>query len=153
LEHYREICSQGEGAKLASDDNGFSKQCASGDESPERGGADLGRSSAVQAADDRPERTLAVPTFRSAATKSDGDLTGRYATNELQPKHFADVAMVVLSAGMRSLLRKAEGADLSQPAEHRAPGEIIPEWWAASSRNRGRLPSEIRTRLLRPPPW
>src|SRR3984893_13710186 len=34
----------------------------------------------------------------------------------------------------------AKGADLSRPAEAPAtPGEIIPEWWATSSRNRGRL--------------
>ena len=44
-------------------------------------------------------------------------------------------------AGIRSLIRKAEGADLSRPAP--APGEIIPgmvgdiisERWARSSRN------------------
>src|SRR5438093_9044154 len=47
--------------------------------------------------------------------------------------------MVVLSAGIRSLLRKAEGADLSRPVEAPDPtGEIIPEWWATSSRNDGR---------------
>src|ERR1700730_6271231 len=33
----------------------------------------------------------------------------------------------------------AKGADLSRPAEAPAtPGEIIPEWWATSSRNGGR---------------
>jgi hypothetical protein len=47
--------------------------------------------------------------------------------------------MVVLSAGIRSLLRKSKGADLSRPAEAPPPpGEIIPEWWATSSRNGGR---------------
>jgi hypothetical protein len=46
--------------------------------------------------------------------------------------------MVVLFAGIRSLLRKAEEADLSRPAEAPDPGEIIPEWWATSSRNGGR---------------
>src|SRR5262249_28509870 len=59
--------------------------------------------------------------------------------------------MAVLSAGIRSLLRKAEGADLSRPAETPAPrarssrnggrdhlgkvGELISEWRAASPRN------------------
>src|SRR5262245_47830599 len=33
---------------------------------------------------------------------------------------------------------KAEGADLSRPAEAPDPGEIIPESWATSSRNDGR---------------
>src|SRR5436309_14909026 len=47
--------------------------------------------------------------------------------------------MVVLSAGIRSLLWTAKGADLSRPAEAPdPPGEIIPEWWATSSRNGGR---------------
>ena len=76
--------------------------------------------------------------------------------------------MVVLSAGIRSLLRKAEGADLSRPAEAPDPGrdhpgmvgDIISErwarssrnWWAASSRNDGRLhpesaPAATRSRL------
>src|SRR4051812_7488284 len=79
--------------------------------------------------------------------------------------------MGVLSAGIRSLLRKTEGADLSRPAEAPDPGrdhpgmvgDIISErWarssrnrWAASSRNDGRLPPEsagltkqvIRSRL------
>lgn len=42
-----------------------------------------------------------------------------------------------------SLLRKAEGADLSRPAEGtRPPGEIISKWWATSSRNEGRLAPE-----------
>jgi hypothetical protein len=61
-----------------------------------------------------------------------GDLTGRYATNELQPKHFAHLAHgrslcwhPVLSFG------KPEGADLSRPAE-------APDPRAASSRNSGR---------------
>src|SRR5437667_6214894 len=47
--------------------------------------------------------------------------------------------MVVLSAGIRSLLWTAKGADLSRPAEAPdPPGEVIPEWWATSSRNGGR---------------
>src|SRR3954453_13847866 len=66
--------------------------------------------------------------------------------------------MGVLSAGIRSLLRKTEGADLSRPAEAPDPGrdhpgmvgDIISERWARSSRNRwagssrndGRLPPE-----------
>jgi len=66
--------------------------------------------------------------------------------------------MVVLSAGIRSLLRKSKGADLSRPAEAPAPrarssrnggrhhlgtvGEIISERWAASSWNGGRLQPE-----------
>jgi hypothetical protein len=33
---------------------------------------------------------------------------------------------------------KAEGADLSRPAEAPTPGEIIPESWVTSSRNGGR---------------
>jgi hypothetical protein len=55
--------------------------------------------------------------------------------------------MAILSAGIRSLLRKAEGADLSRPAEAPDPGrdhpgmvgDIISEWRAASSWNNGRL--------------
>jgi hypothetical protein len=66
--------------------------------------------------------------------------------------------MVVLSAGIRSLLWTAKGADLSRPAEAPHPGrdhpgmvgDIISErWarssrngWAASSRNDGRLAPE-----------
>src|SRR6266702_966343 len=70
--------------------------------------------------------------------------------------------MVVLSAGIRSLLWTAKGADLSRPAEAPDPGrghpgmvgDIISErWarssrngWAASSRNEGRLPPESANR-------
>ena len=61
----------------------------------------------------------------------------------------------LLSAGIRSLLRKAEGADLSRSAE--APdlgrhhpgtvGDIISERWARSSRNRWAASSRIGGRL------
>ena len=54
----------------------------------------------------------------------------------------------MLTAGIRVSPSKAEGADLSRPAEVPDPGEIIPEMvgdiisesWAASCRNDGQLP-------------
>src|SRR5205085_10525316 len=52
--------------------------------------------------------------------------------------------MIVLSAGIRSLLwEQPKERDLSRAAEAPAtPGEIIPEWWATSFRNHGRLAPE-----------
>jgi hypothetical protein len=68
-----------------------------------------------------------------------GDLTDRYATNELQPKNFAHLAHgrplcwhpVPPSESRRSGPESASRGT-------RPPGEIIPEWWATSSRNGGR---------------
>jgi hypothetical protein len=64
----------------------------------------------------------------------------RNATNELQPKNFAHVAhdrSSLLASGLS--FGTAKGADLSRPAgAPTARGEIIPEWWATSSRNGGR---------------
>jgi len=67
-----------------------------------------------------------------------GNLTGRYATNELQPKHFAHLAHgrslcwhpVSPSESRRS------GPEVGQQT-HPTPGEIIPECGATSSRNGG----------------
>jgi hypothetical protein len=73
--------------------------------------------------------------------------------------------IVVLSAGIRSPMQKAKGADPNRPAEtplNRAtssrnagrnhlgtPSEIKSEWWATSSRIRGRLPPESAGRGAR----
>src|ERR1700730_9582480 len=48
--------------------------------------------------------------------------------------------LIVLSACIRvSPLKQPKEPDLSRPAEAPAtPGDIIPEWWATSSRNGGR---------------
>jgi hypothetical protein len=56
-------------------------------------------------------------------------LSDRYAASELQPKSFTHTANGRFSAGIRSLLLEAKGADLSWPAEAPVLGEIIPEWW------------------------
>jgi hypothetical protein len=77
------------------------------------------------------------PDRRRRHSNSTGDLAGRYATNQLQPKNFAHLAHG------RSLCchpvppLEAKGADLSRPTEAPNPGEIIPEWWATSSQNGG----------------
>src|SRR5438034_3589101 len=60
-----------------------------------------------------------------------GDLTDRYATNELQPKNFAHLAHGGSLCGHRVPPLEAKGADLSRPAE-------APDPRARSSRNGGR---------------
>jgi hypothetical protein len=53
--------------------------------------------------------------------------------------------MIVLSAGIRSLLlEQPKERDLSRPAgAPTAPGEIILEWWATSSRNGDIIPEWV----------
>src|SRR5436190_11338349 len=80
------------------------------------------------------------PDSRCSHSNSTGDLTDRYATNKLQPKHFAHLAHDrSLCWHPVSPLDEPKERDLSRSAEAPAtPGEIIPEWWATSSRNGGR---------------
>jgi hypothetical protein len=80
------------------------------------------------------------PNGRCSHSNSTGNLTDRYATNELQPKNFAHLAHdCSLCWHPVSPLEQPKERDLSRPAEAPAtPGEIIPEWWATSSRNGGR---------------
>ena len=60
----------------------------------------------------------------------------RMRPDELQSKNSRTWRMIVLSAGIRSLLWDTKEAVLSRPTEALAvPGEIIPEWWATSSRD------------------
>jgi hypothetical protein len=93
-------------------------------------------------------------------SNSTGNLTDRYATNELQPKNFARLAHDrSLSAGIRSLLWNSQrrgpesaGRGTCHPGRDHPGmvGDIISErWaelsrngWAASFRNHGRLAPE-----------
>jgi hypothetical protein len=68
---------------------------------------------------------------RCRHSNATGNLTGRYATNELQPKHFAHVAHGRSLCWHPVSPSKVEGADLSRPAE-------APDPRAKSSRNGGR---------------
>src|SRR5215472_90279 len=108
----------------------------------------------LKASDRRADRRWGYP-------NPTGDLTGRYATNELQPKHFAHMAHgrslcwhpVSPWEGQRSAPDSAGRGTRPRARSSRnagrhhlgTVGEIISEWWAASSRNRGRLPLGIRT--------
>src|SRR5262249_30089989 len=102
----------------------------------------------LKALDRRPHR-------RRGHANPAGDLTGRYATNELQPKHFAHLAHDRSLCWHPGPPSEPEGADLSRPAEALDPGrdhpgtvgDIISERWARSSRNRWAASSRNDGRL------
>src|SRR6266566_1077895 len=71
------------------------------------------------------------PHRRRRHSNPTGDLTDRYATNELQPKNFAHLAHGGSLCGHPVPPLEAKGADLSRPAE-------APDPRARSSRNGGR---------------
>src|SRR5213593_2446574 len=86
----------------------------------------------LEATDRRPHR-------RRGHSDPTSDLTGRYATNELQPKNFAHLAH-----GRSLCWHPVPPLDSQRSGPESAsrgtppPGEVIPEWWATSSRNGGR---------------
>ena len=88
--------------------------------------------SRTQSLDRRPHR-------RRSHANSTGNLTDRYATNELQPKNFAHLAhgRSLCWHPLPPLDSQRSGPE-SASTGTRPPGEIIPEWWATSSRNGGR---------------
>src|SRR5207248_279496 len=102
------------------------------------------------------KRLIVVRTVRCRHSNPASNLTGRYATNNFNRRTSRTWRMVVLSAGIRSLLWIAKGADLSRLAEAPHPGrhhpgrvgDIISERRARSSRNDGRLHPES---ALEPP--
>src|SRR5215471_13254660 len=68
------------------------------------------------------------PHCRRCHSNPTGDLTGWYATNELQPKHFAHVAHNRPLCWHPVLLWKPRNGPESASRGTRPPGEIIPEW-------------------------
>src|SRR5205823_1173915 len=77
----------------------------------------------VEALDRRPHR-------RRSHANSTGNLTDRYATNELQPKNFAHLAhgRSLCWHPLPPLDSQRSGPE-SASTGTRPPGEIIPEWW------------------------
>ena len=73
----------------------------------------------------------ASPALSTLPRQPEGDLTGRNATNKLQPKNFAHLADGRPLCGHPVLTSTAKGTDLSRPAE-------APITWAKSSPNGGR---------------